>query len=98
MPASNPSNDPFVKITMGMFDMIERYRKENAALKEMLLTRGLTKRQLQKEMNALLKHPKPLPDADLQFRELREEMKVVLERNQGNLALLAGMHVSGKPQ
>src|SRR5690348_4859153 len=98
MPASNPSNDPFVKIVMGIYHMTERYREENAALKEMLLRRGLKRRQLRKEMNEILGHPKPLLPADQQFRELCEEMRVVLQKSQADLVHLAKMPVSGKPQ
>jgi uncharacterized coiled-coil DUF342 family protein len=98
MPASNPSNDPVVQIMMGMFDMIERYRKESDALQEMLLRRGLKRRQLRKEMNEILGHPKPLSRAHQQFRELCEGMRVFLEQNQANQALLAEIPVLGKPQ
>jgi hypothetical protein len=98
MPASNPSNDPVVKIVVNMSKMIDRYHKENYALQEMLLKRGLTRQQLRREMNASLKRPRPQSRADLQFRELCEEMKAFLEKNQVDLTLLAGMPVSGKPQ
>ncbi len=98
MPSSKRRPYPFVDVTMGMFDMIERYQKENDALREMLLRRGLAQPQLRKEMNAILKHPKRHRSADLQFQELREGMRVVLEQNPVNQALLRGIPVSGKPQ
>jgi hypothetical protein len=81
-----------------MFDLIDRYRRENDALREMLLKRGLARQQLRKEMNGILKHPKPLPRVDLQFRELCEGMKVFLKQNPVNQALLAAIPVSEKPQ
>lgn len=92
-----PDSD-FLKISMGMFDMIDRYRRENDALREMLLRRGLKRPQLRKEMNRLLRHQKPLPRADLQFRELCEGMRVFLKQNPVNRALLAAIPVSDKPQ
>jgi hypothetical protein len=98
MPSSKRRADPFVDITMGMFDMIERYRRENDALREMLLRRGLARPQLRKEMNAILKQPKPHRSADLQFQELRERMRAVLEQNPVTQALLREIPVPGKPQ
>lgn len=79
-------------------ETIEQYRKENDALQEMLLGRGLTKRQLQKEKNALLKSRSLQCDADVQFAKLREAMKHALASVAVNPALLAKIPVFGKPQ
>jgi hypothetical protein len=98
MPALDRTQNEFLKIEMAMFDIVETYRRENIALKEMLLKRGLTRRQLRKEMSVLLKHPEPRSAADQQFRELREGMKVFLERYPVNQALLAKIPVSGTRQ
>src|SRR5437899_12136938 len=98
MPASNPERDPVVRIMMRMFDMTEQYRKENGALREMLLRRGLTQRQLRKEMNETLRNPKPQSRPDLQLQELCDGMKVFLEQNRANRVLLAEIPVSGKRQ
>jgi hypothetical protein len=73
MPASNPATDPVVKIVMNMFEVIDRYHKENYALQEMLLHRGLTRRQLRREMNAFLKHPKP--DQEQNGEACQDEVK-----------------------
>ncbi len=98
MPALGRVHEEFLKIWMGMFDTIETYRRKNDALQEMLLKRGLTRRRLRREMNALLKHPKPHPAADQQFRELCEGMKVFLEQNPVTQALLAKIPESGTLQ
>jgi hypothetical protein len=92
------AENAFLKINLGMFDAIDRYRRENDALRELLLKQGLTRRQLRKEMNALLKRPKSESRADLQFRELCEGMKVFLKQYPVNQALLAAIPVSEKPQ
>jgi len=77
MTASSHATTSVVKIMMAMYDEIEQYRKENDALRELLLQKGLTQRQLRKEMNVLLKSPKSLA-ADQLFRELCEGMRVFL--------------------
>jgi|ERR1700685_377470 len=98
MPSSNPSNDPVARILMKMFDMMERYRRENGALQEMLQRRGLKLRQLRKEMNEILRSPGPVSPAHRQLRELCEGMRVFLEQNRANQALLAEIPVYGKRQ
>ena len=98
MSASNPANASVVKIMTHLFDLNEQYREENIALREMLLSRGLTKQQLRKEMNALLRSLKTQLNADRQFAELCEQMKVFVQQNPVNQALLAGVPVLGKPQ
>jgi hypothetical protein len=72
------AGEAFATIVKSVFSAAEAYRLENGALREMLLERGLTKRQIQKGMKARLRDRKDQADADQEWKKATQETLRIL--------------------
>jgi len=70
--------EAFASIVKAVFSAAEAYRLENGALREMLLKRGLTKRQIQKGIRDRVKGRKDQGDADREWKQATQETLRIL--------------------
>jgi hypothetical protein len=76
-----PYHDLIAQWIGRLTQIVESYRRENEALRQMLRAKGLTKMQIQRESKKRAKYPHAHEEASALFHRVCEEMTAILQEN-----------------